>query len=94
MKKWKIKDKINHGDITYNVGDEVILVRRKQNGYPHRIKDGEVYIVNQIENDFLLIAQHSSDGIGFINHAKIHKTYFCNKSLLRDIKIDEILKQK
>ena len=93
MKKWKIKDKINQGDITYNINDEVVVVRRKQNGYPHKLKDDVVYIVRQIENDNLIIAQHSLDGKGFLPQIKVHRTYVCNKSLLRDIKIDEILKQ-
>lgn len=93
MKKWKIKDKINQGDITYNINDEVVVVRRKQNGYPHKLKDDVVYIVRNIENDNLIVSQHSSDGVGFLQSVKVHCSYVCNKSLLRDIKIDEILKQ-
>lgn len=93
MKKWKIKDKINQGEIFYKVGDEVVVIRRKKNGYPRGLKDGVIYIIRQIENDHLVVAQHSTDGVGFLQPIKIHKTYVCSKSLLRDIKIDDILKQ-
>lgn len=92
MKKLYIKDKLRQGDITYNVDDEVVVVRRKKNGYPHSLKDDVIYIVRRIENDNLIIAQHSSDGVGFLSPIKVHRTYVCNKSLLRDIKIDDILK--
>jgi hypothetical protein len=91
MKKYYIKDKIKQGEIKYNIGDEVVVVRRKQNGYPHRLKDDTVYIVKRIENDNLVISQHSLDGVGFLPSIKVHKTYVCNKSDLRDIKINDIL---
>lgn len=93
MKKWYIKDKINQGEINYNIGDEVVVIRRKQNGYPHKLKDDVIYIVRQIENDNLIVAQHSLDGVGFLQPIKVNRTYVCSKSLLRDIKINDILKQ-
>ena len=90
---WKIKDMIKNGIITYDIGDEVVLLKRKKSGYPKSIKDDEVYIITNIENDNISIAQHSSDGIGWINQAKVHKTYLINKSKLRDIKINSILNE-
>lgn len=92
MKKYFIKDKIKQGEISYNIGDEVVVVRRKKNGHPRNLKDGISYIIRDIENDNLIVAEHSSDGIGFLQPIKVHKTYVCNKSLLRDIKINDILK--
>jgi len=93
MDKWFIKDKIRNSQIRYQVGDEVVVVRRKKNGHPRSLKDDVVYIVRNIENDNLIVSQHSSDGVGFLQSVKVHCSYVCNKSLLRDIKIDEILKQ-
>ena len=46
-----------------------------------------------VENDNISIAQHSSDGVGWINHAKLNKIYLINKSKLRDIKINSILNE-
>lgn len=93
MDKWFIKDKIRNSQIRYQVGDEVVVIRRKKNGHPRSLKDDVVYIVRNIENDNLIVSQHSSDGVGFLQSVKVHCSYVCNKSLLRDIKIDEILKQ-
>jgi hypothetical protein len=90
---WKIKDMIKNGIITYDIGDEVVLLKRKKSGYPKSIKDDEVYIITNIENDNISIAQHSSDGVGWINHAKVNKIYLINKSKLRDIKINSILNE-
>lgn len=91
MRKWYIKDKIRRGFITYKKGDEVVLLRRKKNGHPRGLKDGVIYIVREIEGDHLIVAQHSSDGIGFLQQVKVHKSYVGNKTTIRDIKIDEVL---
>jgi len=93
MDKWFIKDKIRNSQIRYQVGDEVVVIRRKKNGHPRSLKDDVVYIVRNIENDNLIVSQHSSDGVGFLQSVKVHCSYVCNKSLFRDLKIDEILKQ-
>lgn len=92
MDNWIIKNMIKNGLITYIIGDEVVLLKRKKSGYPRSIKDGEVYIVTSIENDQIIVSQHSSDGIGWLQQIKVHKTYLINKSKLRDIKINSILK--
>ncbi len=92
MDNWIITNMIKNGVIAYNIGDEVVLLRRKKSGYPRAIKDDEVYIIQNIENDQVIVSQHSSDGVGWINPIKVHKTYLINKSKLRDIKINSILK--
>lgn len=93
MDSWVIKNKIKSGEIPFKTGDKVILFRRKgKKGYPKRIKDNDEYIVTGVVNDFLVIAKHSLDGIGFLTSYRIHKTYMIQKSLMRDIKIDEILR--
>ena len=90
---WLIKNMIKNGSITYEIGDEVVLLKRKKSGYPKSIKDGDIYIIQQIENDHLIVNQHSSDGKGWLQQIKVHKTYLINKSKLRDIKINSILSE-
>ncbi len=90
---WVIKDKIKKGLITYQKGDEVVIYKRKSNGHPRSIKDGITYIIKHIDFDgHIIVAQHSSDGIGFLQSIRVHKMYMMNKSVLRDMKINSILK--
>ncbi len=89
---WVLKDQIKRGLFTYNKGDEVSILRRKKNGYPVAIKDGVTYIVKDVHSDgHLIVAQHSLDGIGFLQSIRVHKMYMMNKSLLREIKLNSLL---
>lgn len=89
---WVIKDKIKKGLIHYNVGDEVVIYKRKSSGYPKSIKDGITYVIRHIDSDgHMIVSQHSSDGIGFLQSIRVHKMYMMNKSVLRDMKINSIL---
>lgn len=91
MDKWKINDMIKRGMITYHKGDDVVILRRKLSGYPRGIKDGETYIIRQVINDDIVVAQHSLDGIGWLQSIKVHKTYMITKRILRNIKLNSIL---
>lgn len=91
MKKQYITDRIKRGIITYQVGDEVVVVRRKKNGYPRGLKDDVIYIIKDIEGDNLIVSEPINDR--WHQPVKVHRSYVGNKSALRDIKIDEILKQ-
>jgi len=92
LDSWVIKDKIKKGLISYNVGDEVVIYKRKANGHPRSIKDGVNYVIKHIDSDgHIIVAQHSSDGIGFLQSIRVHKMYVINKSLLRDIKLNSLL---
>jgi len=93
MDKWVIKDGIKRGKTKFLEGDEVIVFRRKNNGHPRALKDNEAYIIIKIENDSLIVAQHSSDAVGFLEPIKVHKTYMISKRYLREIKINSILEQ-
>lgn len=91
ISNWLIKDKIKRGLISFDVGDEVICFTRKGNGYPRSISDGEIYTVKSIENEHLYIRKHSSDGIGWMQPIRIHKTYMIPIHVLRDIKLNSLL---
>jgi len=88
---WKLVDMIKKGIITFQKGDVVKVFRRKSNGYPGGLKDDEEYFIGSIDNDSLYVSKHSSDGIGFTQPIKVHKTYMMNKNTLRDIKLNSIL---
>ena len=91
MNEWVLKDMIKRGTVPYNVGDEVVILKRKSNGHPRAIKDGVSYIVRGIDSDgHLIVAQHSTNGIGFLTSIRVHKMYVINKSVLRDIKLNSL----
>jgi hypothetical protein len=89
---WVIKDKIKRGMIVFEEGDEVICFHRKANGHPRSIKDDVNYVVKRVDLDgHIIIAQRSSDGIGWQSPIRVHKTYMINKQTLRQIRINSIL---
>lgn len=91
MDTWKVKDKIRSGEISFEIGDKVVIFRRKKSGYPKGILDGVEYTIRFIDGDFLGIARHSSDGIGWLQTIKIHRSYMVPKSIWRDWKMSLIL---
>ena len=80
----------------HNIGDVVYLIKRKANGFPKSILDNTPYTIQGIEgkNDVLIIAQQASNGIGYYQNAKIHKNYMSGLSTIRDMKIEELLKEE
>jgi hypothetical protein len=85
----QIKDLIKRGFLTYNLGDDVILFRRKNNGYPNKIKDEIIYTIEEINHDgHVFIREKDSEPSVRI---KVHKSYLINKSILREIKLNSIL---
>lgn len=91
MDLWIVKDKIKNGQVLYHTNDIVTIFRRKGK-YPKLIEDNIDYTIQSVENDFLLVRKHSSDGVGWMQPIKVHKTYMIHKEYLRDIKIDLLLK--
>lgn len=87
MDKTAIKDGIRMGDIEYKVGDSVVLVRRKKNGYPKSLLDGVVYKVDSIENDNIIIRKPK---LG-INSTKVHQSYLVPVVYLRNEIIESLL---
>jgi hypothetical protein len=92
MNVWKLVDKIKTGLVAYSPGDELVLIRRKSNGYPNSIKEDERWFLKKVDNEYLIIAKRASDGIGWIQEKRIHRTYFIPKYYLRHLKIEELLK--
>jgi ABC-type phosphate transport system ATPase subunit len=80
----------------HNIGDIVYLIKRKANGFPKSILDNIPYTIQGIEgnNDVLIIARKASNGIGYYQNAKIHKNYMSGLSTIRDMKIEELLKEE
>ena len=88
---WKISDMIKRGMISYQVDGEVVLFRRKSNGYPAGIKEDVEYTIKKVEGESVYVALHSSDGIGWLQPIKVHKTYMIPKYALRDINLKKLL---
>ncbi len=94
MNIWEIQDKIKRGLVSYELGDEVICFVRKNNGHPKAIKDGVVYVIKHIDLDgHLMVAQLSSNGIGFLQPVRVHKIYMIKKSDLREIKLNKLFEK-
>lgn len=91
ISEWKIKDQIKNGKIKFQEGDQVVVFRRKTNGYPKAINDEDDYFIKKIDRDFLIVAKHSLDGVGWMQPHRIHKFYFIPKYYLRDIKLNSLL---
>jgi hypothetical protein len=91
MNTWKIKDKIKNGQIDYCVGDTVFIFRRKKSGYPRGIVDNIEYTIRSIDRDVINVAVHSSDGIGWMQPIRVHRSYMIPKSIWRDMRLSIIL---
>lgn len=91
MDVWKIKDMIKSGEIRYIEGDKVVIFRRKKSGYPKAILDGVEYTVRHTDNESISVAVNSSDGVGWMQPIKVHRSYMVHKNLWRDWKLSLIL---
>lgn len=90
-KEWKITDMIKKGMINYQVDSEVVLFRKKSNGYPAGIKEYVEYTIKRVEGEAIYVAIHSSDGIGWLQPIKVHRSYMIPKYTLRDINLKKLL---
>jgi hypothetical protein len=90
-KEWKITDMIKKGMITYQLDDKVVIFRRKSNGYPGGIKNDIDYTIKRVEGDAIYVAIHSSDGVGWLQPIKVHRTYMIPKYALREVNLNSLL---
>ena len=90
-KEWKITDMIKKGMITYQVDSEVILFRKKSNGYPAGIKEDVEYTIKKVEGEAIYVAIHSSDGVGWLQFIKVHRNYMIPKYALREVNLNRLL---
>jgi len=81
-----LRDKILYNKIVFKVGDKVVLLRKKANGYPKQLDFDVEYIVKRINGEQILIKDLSGKEF-FIN-----KTFFTKKGDLRDTYLEKILK--
>lgn len=88
MNNWKIEDSIKRGIIDYQVGDEVVIFKRKKNGHPRSIKDDTTYIIKKIDYDGHLHVIPKNFNI--VHATRVHKMYMIQLSILREIKLNSI----
>jgi hypothetical protein len=81
---WKIQNDIKYRNIQFNIGDDVILFKKKPSGYPKALEIGETYKVTEVEIDHIIVRKNNSTPV------KCAKKYFLTKSILRDLKISKI----
>ena len=77
--------------ITYQVNDKVVLFRKKSNGYPTGIKEDVEYTIKKVEGEAIYVAIHSSDGVGWLQPIKVHRTYMIPKYALREANLNRLL---
>ena len=82
---------IKSGQIRCIEGDKVVIFRRKKSGYPKAILDGVEYTVRYTDNESLRVAVNSSDGVGWMQPIKVHRSYMVPKTIWRDWKLSLIL---
>ena len=82
---------IKKGMITYQVNDKVVLFRKKSNGYPAGIKEDVEYTIKKVEGEAIYVSIHSSDGVGWLQPIKVHKTYMMPKYALREANLNRLL---
>ena len=82
---------IKSGQIRCIEGDKVVIFRRKKSGYPKAILDGVEYTVRHTDNESLRVAVNSSDGVGWMQPIKVHRSYMVPKNIWRDWKLSLIL---
>jgi hypothetical protein len=93
MNKWRLKNLIKNGSIKFEVGDEVKLFRKKNNGYPKLLDYDKSYIILNIINENLYIIESSIYKPNVINFdtIKINKQYLVPTQKLRDFKLKLLL---
>lgn len=89
-----IKDKIKSGEIYYYQGSEVVCFRRKSNGYPKSINDGQSYWVQEVDyNGFIYVKDTPKFDEALVHAIKVHKFYMIPKSFLRELKLNSLLNE-
>ena len=88
MDKVQIKDGVRTGEIEYKIGDSVVLIRRKKNGYPKSLDDNRVYKIDSLEYDNIIIIIKTKPEVSM---AKVHQSYVVPLSYLRNETIESLL---
>jgi len=86
--KTTVRDYIQRDFIPrYEVGDIVVLVRKKQDGYPRFLEFGKNYKVKRVENETVFLqVLNGEDPI-----SKVHYSYLLPLFKYRELSINKIL---
>jgi hypothetical protein len=87
MDKIQIKDGVRTGEIEYKIGDSVVLIRRKKNGYPKSLDDNRAYKIDSLEYDNIIIKKPKPE----VSMTKVHQSYVVPVSYLRNETIESLL---
>ncbi len=91
---WKIQDMIKNGSLSFKKGDVVMLFTKRHDGYPKYIEIGTSGIVDSVELNHLIVKFDIADVNVSIPAMlfKLPKKFFANRQIIRELKINEILK--
>ena len=92
---WKLKQEVKKGAYSYGKGEIVTVAHRKSTGYPKKLSDGKLYRIESTAGEFVNVLPTDSPPAGsFYATIKVHKYYIMPKALLRDRKIEALLKDE
>ena len=92
---WKLKQDVKKGAYSYNKGELVTVSHRKSTGYPRKLVDGKLYEIQSTAGEFVNLLPYEKSVAGsFFATIKVHKYYIIPKALLRNRKIEAILKDE
>lgn len=98
-KTW-FNDLFDRNRITFEIGDRVVLFRRKANGHPRALEDNVIYRILRHDVDNLVLVKdegfESFEQNSFINSSKfkeikVHRSYVIPMNINRASLIDKIL---
>lgn len=87
-----IRDAINKGEVSFYIGQKVVLYRRKASGYPKFLDENKNYVVKYVCTENVTIEEEVNNKYVQPRRWKINKTFLIPKDKCRDILISEILK--
>jgi hypothetical protein len=91
---WKLKQEVKNGAYSYLKGELVTVAHRKSTGYPKKLTDGIIYRIESTAGEFVNVLPNDTKFGGTYATIKVHKYYIMPKALLRDKKIEALLKDE
>ena len=82
---------IKNGSISFGKDDVVMLFTKRYDGYPKYIEVGTFGVVKSVEMNHLIV-KFDDESIPMPKLFKLPKKFFANRQIIRELKINEILK--
>ena len=86
MNKSTLKDLMMKGGVIFSYNTPVVLIRKKQNGYPRFLEFGKQYIIQKIEAENIYLLDTVTKEL-----RRVHYSYVAPVYLTRDEFINSLL---